>query len=194
MEQQIFHHTEAAASRQMKIEQCLLDNLTETDFERISVADMCRQMGISRRLFYTYFPDKETCLFSLIDRMIQDSMLPFSSTDVSDHALSEMTIDYLLFWKKHSDFLEMIVRQHMKGVLVDRCFLNLQKRGDYLLKFLSTAEVKADNNVLWLYAAIRLLILFQWHEQDYHTPVEEMAVKYLRLLQEPILQKDLFEH
>ena len=38
------HNTEAAVSRQLKIEECLLQNMAQLSYDRISVADLCRQM------------------------------------------------------------------------------------------------------------------------------------------------------
>lgn len=188
MKQKLPHNTESSVSRQLQIEECLLQNMQTQNYDHISVADMCRQMGISRRLFYTYFPDKEACLFSLVDRMIRDSMLTLPDRARTSLSHKELTIHYLNYWKQQADFLNAISKQNMKAVLIDRCFLLFKNRGDLFLDFLSTPDVKADDSILWLYAAIRFTILMQWHEHDFSVPVEEMAIRYLRMLKQPIIQ------
>ena len=186
MTQQTPHNTIHAATRQLKIENCLLNNMLTIPYERISVADMCRQMGISRRLYYTYFPDKESCLLSLIDRYIYESIDAISFADITRNLLAQ-TAAYLSYWKEHSDFLSMVCFQNMKSLVIDRSHLYFLNQNVDILEHLSTPEVKADDTTLWLFAAFRFTVLLQWHEQGYKLPVEEMAQKYLRMLTSPLL-------
>ena len=190
MEQKYPHNTENAASRQLKIEECLLNRMKVLPYERISVADLCRQMGISRQLFYTYFPDKDSCLDSLLFRMIRDSvdemlLIPQGSS------MHDTIVAYLNFWQNHSDFLDVIVRQQMKTLVVERSFLYFKNNKSIFMDYLNTPEVKADDSILWLYCAFRFTILMQWHESGYALPVEKMAVKYLRMLNQPILRDNM---
>ena len=157
-----------------------------TPYERISVADMCRQMGISRRLYYTYFPDKESCLLSLIDRYIYESIDAISFAGTTRNLLVQ-TVAYLGYWKEHSHFLTMVCFQNLKSLVIDRSHLYFLDQNSGILEHLSTPEVKADDTTLWLFAAFRFTVLLQWHEQGYKIPVEEMAQKYLRMLTSPLL-------
>lgn len=191
MKQQTPHNTEFSVSRQRKIEECLLQNMQTQNYNHISVADMCRQMGVSRRLYYTYFPDKESCLISLIDRILHESMeavlISFRKTD----SIKDSIIAYLCFWREHKQLLDVIVKHRLKGLLIERSYVYFLNDGSFVLSFLNIPDVKSDNTVLWLYAAIRFAVIFQWHEHNFQEPVEEMAVKYERLLRKPLIQ-DIF--
>lgn len=44
--------TPTALRRQKQIEDCLYENLLHTPYQSISVADLCRQIGISRKAYY----------------------------------------------------------------------------------------------------------------------------------------------
>ena len=190
MEQKLPHNTEISASRQLKIEECLLRKMESTPYDRISITDLCRQMGISRQLFYTYFPDKDACLHSLIDRLLQDSIDEMYFSSYRDN-LYDVSVSYLSYWRKHSDFLDVIVRQQMKSLVVERNYLYFKKHyRDMILMYLSTPDVEADESILWLYNVIRFITLMQWHESGYALPVEKMATKYLRILKEPLLKDD----
>ena len=59
------------------------------------------------------------------------------------------------------------------------------------ISYLNIPDVKSDNTILWLYTAIRFAVVFQWHEHNFEASVEEIAVKYERLLREPLIQ-DIF--
>ena len=191
MKQQTPHTTELSVFRQRKIEECLLQNMQTQNYDHISVADMCRQMGVSRRLYYTYFPDKESCLVSLIDRILHESMEAVPITLRKMDSISDSIIAYLLFWQEHKQFLDVIVKHRLKGLLIERSYVYFLNDGSFVLSFLNIPDVKSDNTVLWLYAAARFAVIFQWHEHNFSQSVEEMALKYERLLRKPLIQ-DVF--
>jgi len=191
MKLQTPHNTELSVSRQRKIEECLLQNMEQQNYDRISVADMCRQMGVSRRLYYTYFPDKESCLISLIDRILHESMSALPYTLLKNDSIRENTIAYLCFWREHKLFLDVIVKHRLKGLLIERSYHFFLNDGSFVLSLVHIPDAKSDSTVLWLYAAIRFAVIFQWHEHNFQEPVEEMAVKYERLLRKPLIQ-DIF--
>lgn len=69
------HNTPTAQRRQIQIEDCLYENLQHTPWQSISVADLCRQVGISRKAYYNYYKDKEACFCAYIDRLIREGLL-----------------------------------------------------------------------------------------------------------------------
>ena len=182
------HNTEASVSRQLKIEECLLQNMAQLPYDRISVADLCRQMGISRRLYYTYFPDKDSCLISILDRFIRDSIESLPVVPFNPDSIFTVTVAYLNFWRERADFLDLIIKHNLKALMIERSFLYFKHHEYNVLELLSTPEIKADDSILWLYVAIRYVALLQWHENQYALSVEEMAAKYLRMLKQPIIQ------
>lgn len=188
MSMQTPHNTEHSTSRQRKIEDCLLENMEHHNYDRICVADMCRQMGISRRLYYTYFSDKESCLISLIDRILYESMNIFPFPLTKTVSMQEMIVTYMLFWKDHAKFLDVIVKHRLMGLLIERSYIYFLSDGSVLLSYLNIPEEKTDSTTVWLYAAARFAVIFQWHEHHFETPVEEIALKYERLLKEPLIQ------
>lgn len=191
MKMQTPHNTELSASRQRRIEECLLQNMAQTNYDHISVADMCRQMGVSRRLYYTYFPDKESCLISLIDRILHESMEAVPISLRKTDSIRDSIIAYLLFWREHKQFLDVIVKHRLKGLLIERSYVYFLNDGSFILSYLNIPDAKSDNTVLWLYAAARFAVIFQWHEHNFSQSVEEMSLKYERLLRKPLIQ-DVF--
>lgn len=142
-------------------------------------------------LYYTYFPDKESCLISLVDRIIHESM-DFSPGPLNIRGpIRDMIIDYLRFWQDHAGFLDVIVKQRLKGLLIERSYVCFLNDGSMILSYLNAPDVKSDSTALWLYSAIRYAVIFQWHEHHFEDPVEEIADKYERMLRQPLIQ-DIF--
>ena len=93
-----------------------------------------------------------------------------------------------MFTGKHTDFLDVVVKQNFKALIIERSYLYFKSQGDLILSQLSTPDMKADESILWMYCAIRFVVLLQWHENHYDLTVEQMAAKYLRMLHSPIIQ------
>lgn len=182
------HNTSAATARQMQIENCLQAKLLTTPFSMISVSDLCKEIGISRRTFYTYFADKEACLDGIIDRVIQESMLLIPSSRFFEQEPFHIIVPYLEFWKTHRDFLDFIVKQDMLRLFRDRILRHFLEEDKRLFELLDTEHVKADPLIIYLYVILQVEFLLQWHAEEFRTETEEMAKKYLRVISEPMLQ------
>lgn len=63
--------TEQSALRQQQLEDCFLKNMLLRPYAEITISDLCEQSSISRKSFYRYFTNKDSCLASLLDRMTQ---------------------------------------------------------------------------------------------------------------------------
>lgn len=182
------HNTPAASRRQQQIEECLQYNMLHTPYSMITVADLCRQVGISRRAFYTYYRDKDACLYGLIDRMIKTSFfraMPDGKMDL----LQACTVN-LEYWKEHKSFLDAIVKQNMGALFRDRNVAYFTKDEQILYELLYTPDVKVDLDIISSYVGIRISMLFRWHGRGFDSAPEEMAKKYIRMIQTPLLQSD----
>lgn len=182
------HNTPAASLRQRQIEECLQENMLQTPYTMITVAELCRQLGISRRTFYTYYYDKDACLYALIDRMVKASFF-HSMPDGKMNLLEACTVN-LEYWKKQKAFLDAIVFQQMGPLLRDRIVLYFTKDETVLYALLDTPEVNTDLDIISSYVGIRISLLFRWHSRNFDTSAEDMARKYIRMIQLPLFPTD----
>lgn len=180
-------NTATAYRRQRQIEDCLYDNLLRAPYTSISVADLCRQVGISRKAFYNYYHDKDACLRAIIDRFSREAMM-CTNTEVPDNAGPlESTIALLEFWKEHKTYLDIIVRNELLYTVLQQNIEYLLKEEHTFLDLLSTPDVKSDKDILACYMSIQLTLILQWYQRNFDTPTEEMAKKFLRLMHAPML-------
>ena len=177
----------AALKRKQQIENCLLENMLHTPYHLVSVADICRQVGISRRAFYTYYPDKDACLHSLIDQVIRQSMK--STEDFLEKTVDpvEGCTEHLEFWKSQKTFLDAIVRNDLIHVFLGRNINYFLEEEHSLLRLLDTPNVEPDMDILYSYTGIRISLLIRWYSRNFDTPTEEMARKYVRMIQSPMI-------
>lgn len=181
------HNTHASLQRQQQIERCLLDNMITTPYDQITVGKLCEQLEISRRTFYTYFPDKDTCRNEAVDHMIKSSMVCVPGIPAERYDLNDLVVHYLRFWKDHRYFLDAMAKQDMFPLFRDRSIKYFTEEDQILLTYLDTQEVRADADILHLCMAVRIGLLMQWHSRDFDLSVEDMAKKYIRMINSPML-------
>lgn len=176
-----------AQRRQRQIEDCLFENLQHTPWQSISVADICRQVGISRKAYYNYFKDKTDCFCSYMDRLLRDAALHTTQVLPDNATPLEAAIALLDYWKSQKVFLDVVVRNNLLGMLMLRNVAYVLNEDRSQLELLSTDALPSDSDILTSYTAVQLSLLLCWYGRNFEDPTEEMAKKFLRLLHEPLV-------
>lgn len=181
------HNSVTAQRRQKQIEDCLYENLMHTSYSSISVSDICRQIGISRKAFYNYYHDKDACFCAVLDRVLQESFL-YTSKHVPDNASPlEAAVILLDYWKGQKTLFDILLRNNLFYLLMIRNMNYILEEDRSVLDLLNTPEVKSDTDILACYMASQITLVLQWYYRDFDTPTEEMARKLLRILHSPMI-------
>lgn len=181
------HSTATAYRRQRQIEDCLYENMLHLPYPSISVSDICRQVGISRKAFYNYYRDKDACFRAVIRRKLRESMLLTARQLPDDSSPLETTTAMLRYWKSQKEFLDMVVRNQLLHFLLLESIENVMQEESSVLDLLSTPDVKSDSDILACYMSSQITLLMQWYQRNFDTPEEEMAKKYLRVIHAPLI-------
>lgn len=176
-----------ASRRQKQIEDCLYRCLLDTPYQSVSVVDICRQVGISRKAFYNYYPDKEACLNAMIDRFLQDALL-HAAVSIPDNATSlEAAIITLEYWKGKREFFDIILRDNLLHYLFQRNMNFVLREDRSTLDQLSTPDMDSDTDILACYMSSQLTLLLCWYLRGFDTPTPVIARKLLRILHFPMI-------
>ena len=176
-----------ASRRQKQIEDCLYSNLLQRPYTSVSVSDLCHQMGISRKSFYNYFPDKDSCFRSIVSRKLLQCSLAVTSDRPENTTMDDGITRLMEFWKNERAFLDILVRNGLLVMLLDQSIEFLKAEDKTVLKYLDTPQLENDEFVLVCYVNTQIIMILQWHKGNYEIPVEEMVRKYKRLVYEPLL-------
>lgn len=181
------HTSQTAYRRQRQIEDCLYENMLHTPYASISVSDICRQVGISRKAFYNYYHDKDACLCAIIDRVLRDAVLHTTTHSPDSATPLEAAMVLLDYWKSQKPFYDILVRNNLLYMLVFRNVDYVLKEDPGFLDLLSTPEVKSDADILACYTSSHITLVLQWYFRGFDTPTEEMAKKLLRIMHVPMI-------
>jgi len=179
-----------AYRRQRQIEECLYDNLLLRPYPSVSISDLCHQLGISRKSFYNYFPDKDSCFRAIISRKLHNCILRLTA-DLPENVTEEEVIAfYLTYWKEEKGLFDIIVRNNLLSLLMDQCIYFLREEDQIILPFLNTPKLKTDAFVLAGFVSVQITLLMQWYLQNFSTPLEEMVLTYQRLVYRPLISRE----
>lgn len=184
------HLSATAYRRQKQIEDCLYENLLHRPYSSVSVSDLCHQLGFSRKSFYNYYPDKDTCFRFIITRKLQSCMLRLADAAANDHARTEAISIFLSFCREEKSFFDIIVRNNLLTFLIDQTIRYLREEDKVVQELLDTPQLKKDPYILSCYVAVNITFVLQWYLQGYATPLEEMVSKYQRLLHQPLITQN----
>ena len=179
--------SEKAAAQQRQFEAALQEMLKDRLFEEISISELCRYTGLSRKTFYRLFESKQDVLYSLIDRIIRDYIrfrLP------QEKAAASVPVDLLSFycyWLEQRSLLDALSKNGISTTLYDRCIRHvIEEDTDILLQLGATPGQMTDQETVTFYLSGLLTLVVAWHHNNYRKTPEEMAALTHKLLTEPL--------
>ena len=177
--------TEKTAEQQKQFEQCFLQMLLESDYDSITISDLCRRAGLSRKIFYRLFEKKADVLYSMIDRahMESDSYVPDPSVGPGElHR-------FLAYWRHKKDLLDALLKNHNSSLLTDRAIrFAMREEGSQVRSFGADAE-KGSYEAIVFYLSGIFSVLLVWHAQGYDKSIDEIATLMKDLLTTPAYER-----
>lgn len=173
--------TEEGALRQKQLTHSLFDLMGAMPYSRITIADICSRVGITRKSFYRYFDCKEDCLNALLDQVLQDFTLFYPQACTTPRPNEEFLEHYFTYWQQQSALLDALNRNQLTSCLYERTLLS------------TTSEVQirrsqeSENNLdqlLFVICGITGLII-TWHIDGYRKTAAQMASCVNRLISSP---------
>ena len=181
--------TEKTVQQQAAFERTFLQMLLEGNYDDITVSDLCRRTGLSRKIFYRLFERKADVLYSLIDHTLleQESFVPDES--VGQGELHR----FFAFWKEQKDLLDALVKHKNSNLLTDQAIRYIfRDNAAYAYLFGADTE-KFKCEIMVYYVSGLFSLMLSWHSQGYPHSIDEMAGLVMQLwstvpIKNPLLQ------
>ena len=173
--------TEKTAQQQHKFEQTFLQMLLEYYYDEITISDLCRRAGLTRKMFYRLYEKKADVLYSLIDRTLMES-----DSFVPDESVGSGELHrFLAFWQYKKDLLDALQKNQNSSLLTDRAIrFAMREKGSPVREF-GSDETKGSYESIVFYMTGMFSLLLVWHAQGFASSVDEMAAVMMNLLTNP---------
>lgn len=113
------HNMELNKLTMESITQALIQLIKTTDYEKISVTDICLKAGVSRNAFYNNFKTKENVLKTVILDFNKDVILRKVGNPFNRSVDEAWYIKFFTEIKEHSDLIEVIIKSNLKDFYLD---------------------------------------------------------------------------
>lgn len=179
--------SEEAASRQRRIEKCLLNMMGKTPYKQISVSDLCQVSGCSRKAFYRYYADKDGCLISLLDRTFLDFAYFETDLECTNPDTPRELLLWLAYWTNQKELLDALTANKLGAQLVARGIYFASNVDSGAPLGLGMAASKLDEDILLFLNSGLISLILQWHSAKYPKTFEQMINTATRLLMFPLV-------
>ena len=171
-------HTEESSRRQRELEQGLLDALKAQPYKKITLTDLCRQLGVPRKTFYRYFPTKDDCLLALMDHTLADcNDIALRGWNGSTSLDKTVQLQFFRYWLEHRSFLDMVRDNGLETLLLTRTAVIVDR-----MKENNRFNYFPRDQVEYFIAHGLMSTVLRWHHFGFPGSPEEMAAVFGRLL------------
>jgi AcrR family transcriptional regulator len=179
--------TEQSAQRQRQLEHGLLTMMLGTEYEQISVSDLCDAMQVPRKSFYRYFASKDGALYALIDHTLMEyESTTLNHTDSEQRSVQRELTQFFQFWIEKKSFLDALQKSRMSGMLVERSMNHATAMHGIPARFLSDDHPEVRRQVILFCVSGLMSMVLSWHYESYPRSPAQMAAIATRLLSRPL--------
>lgn len=180
-------HLERNQQKKRRIEEGLLWLMQQQPYSQITVTSLTESMGMSRKSFYHYFSNIESCLESMMDSEIREAALHVMQLSAEKDISYGVYVNNLRYWKERECFLSAVARNSLDAVFLDRFSVYCTEENATLQNLMCLSEKNLDEDVLLFFLSGLTSLLLRWCQRGFTPPVEEMARKFQRLFHAPLI-------
>jgi len=179
--------TEKTAQQQRQFEKVFLQLLLEMDYDVITISELCRRTGLSRKIFYRLFERKADVLYSLIDHRLMECSFYVPDESVGPGELHR----FFAFWQSQEPLLDALLKHQNSHILTDRAIRHVLNENSDVVHTFGADTGKFGMETLLFYLTGIFSLVLTWHQQGYNHSIDEMSGLLMQLLSTPPVKHDL---
>jgi AcrR family transcriptional regulator len=182
--------TEKTAQQQLKFEQVFQQMLLEGYYDDITISELCRRAGLSRKIFYRLFEKKADVLYSMLDRALLESDC-YTPEEPGSH--TEL-YRFLSYWLQKKDLLDAMQKNRTGNLLTDRAIQIAKDQLSSPVRSFGPKEIQGRPEAIVFYLSGIFSTLLIWHEQGFNQSVEDLEKLMLTILTTPAMKSPTEYH
>ena len=176
--------TEISAQHQKQVTECLLELMQKTPYEDITVTQLCEASGVSRRIFYHLFNNKNGALYALVDHTILG--IERYRPDMAQEPLRSF-----LYWKEEKKLLDALQKNRMNGLLLERMTESVMNEGFDIRYWLKLRGWEQEKDIVIFCLSGFMGLIYRWYYSGFRESPEEMAALLEKLMTTPLAGEEM---
>lgn len=158
--------------------------MEKSNFEDITVSEICAFSNVSRGTFYNNFESKEEILSTMIHKEITEKLDHFMS--INDDWMEDAVYLFFETSKKRSDFLSLLVKQNLFRLFRQE-LVKVFSEHDLVVNqsLYQTLPPPVKPYIVSVYIASALAIYRKWSENGFVETTKEITEVFLDIVHHP---------
>lgn len=173
--------TEKTALQQRQFERAFLMLSQEIPYDDITISELCRRAGLSRKIFYRLFERKADILYALLDHTILDLQTYQPDPAAGTGGLHR----FLAFWRDQKPLLDVLKQNKTSSLLTEAAIRHILREGSEFSTLLGLNDSLYGREALLFYISGIFALVLNWHDQDYSQSIDELSAALMYLLAVP---------
>ena len=170
--------TEKSAKNQLLLEQAFLRLALQRNYDDITISDICREAGLSRKVYYRLFESKNDVLYALIDHVLGS----FEAYEPEMEPLHR----FFSYWKEQKPLLDALNRSQCSALLMERVVRFSLSYNPSILLVIYPELLRWDRDTQIFFISGLYGTMLDWHVRGFDSSVEEISQSLLALLSAPL--------
>lgn len=163
--------SEKSAAQQRCFEAALLELMEQKLFETISISELCRMTGLSRKTFYRLYDAKADVVYAMIDHAIMDTATFIPDDSVGPGGMHH----FLAYWKSQKRFLDVLARNRISALLQQQAIIHVLNEAPELVNCFSAGNPDMKKELVTFCISGLFSLVLDWHERGFDRSIDEMS-------------------
>ena len=177
--------TEMAAAHQRRIEKALIEVMKRKPYSEVTVVDLCRISGLTRKQFYHVFTTKDDVLYALIDHTLLDYMHFDVPRYPAIPKIQQPLYRFYAYWYSQKEFLDTLDQMGQSLLLQHRFVSYIADEEQSILSQFYVLDKIYQREVILFHLGGIMSLVIDWHKNGYMRSLEEMCELTYQLLCHP---------
>ena len=166
--------TEKSAKNQVALEQAFLRLALQRNYDDITITDICREAGLSRKVYYRLFENKNDVLYALIDHTLGGLEAYAPEMDPLGR--------FCAYWKAQRPLLDALNLTQCNSLLLDRAIRFVLNYNPAALTDIYPDLLRWDRTVQIFLISGLFGAIVDWHSRGFDIPEEAVSRSLRNLL------------
>lgn len=170
--------TEKAAAQQRQFEAAFVALMGKQLFEEISISELCRMTGLSRKTFYRLYDTKSDLFYAAIDHALLDAAAYVPDASVGSGGVHK----FLAYWQHRKDLLDALSNNRASAILSQQAVIHVMNEAPELIRAFGAENQDHGRDLMVFYITGIFSLVLDWHYRGYDRSIDELSKIIMELL------------
>ncbi len=170
--------SEKSAEQQRLFEAAMLELMGQKLFESISISELCRKTGLSRKIFYRLYDAKHDVVYAMIDHAIIDGTSYVPDESVGPGGMH----NFLAYWKSQKQLLDVLEKNQISALLQQQAIIHVLNEAPEIVNCFTSGSPDMGRELVTYCISGLFYLVLDWHHRGFDRSIDEMSQILMKIV------------